>query len=58
MVQIDPDYCRGRAVEMLKRADQAPNDAVRESYWELAVNWRHLAEEIEKPFRWRRLHPR
>ena len=55
MLQIQPDYCRERAVEMLKRADRAPSEELRASFSELADSWRHLAEEIEKPFRWRRM---
>ncbi|HEX4269776.1 MAG TPA: hypothetical protein VHZ32_00245 [Rhizomicrobium sp.] len=56
MLQIQPDYCRERAMEALKRADRAPSEELRASFFELAESWRHLAEEIEKPFRWRRAH--
>jgi hypothetical protein len=56
MLQIQPDYCRERAAEALKRADRAPSEELRASFFELADSWRHLAEEMEKPFRWRRVH--
>ncbi len=54
MLHIQPDDCRERAAQMLKRADQAPSEELRACFFELAESWRHLAEEIEKPFRWRR----
>ncbi len=56
MLPIQPEYCRERAVEMLRRADRAPSDELRASFSELADGWRELAEEMEKPFRWRRVH--
>jgi hypothetical protein len=56
MLQIQPDYCRERVAEMLRRADLAQNEELRASFCELADSWRQIAEEIEKPFRWRRMH--
>lgn len=53
--QIQPDYCRQRATELARLADGAPDDKARSSYLELAAHWRHLAEEVEKPMRWRRM---
>jgi hypothetical protein len=44
-----PDYYRERARDMIKQADEAPNDAARSQLLILAGQWERLAETVEHP---------
>jgi hypothetical protein len=44
-----PEYCLQKAAEMLKRADQAPNEDDRQAFRALAEQWQRLAKVAERP---------
>jgi len=44
-----PEYARAKAIEMLKRADQAPSEEDRQTFRALAEQWERMAKVAECP---------
>jgi hypothetical protein len=47
-MKITSDRCRQRAAEFDRKAERATEDEGRKFYYELAEEWRDLAEHLEE----------